>query len=107
MKNIGQLMKQAQEFQTKMTELQSQLESMEVDGQSGGGLVTAKVDGKGNLKSVSIDPTLLTPDEKEVLEDLIVAAQNDGKRKADDIAQEEMQKLTGGLPLPPGMKLPF
>ena len=107
MKNIGQIMKQAQQMQTKMAELQEQLAGLEVSGSSGGGMVQVTMSGKGELRGVKIDPTLANPDDVEVLEDLIMAAANDAKSKVEVRVQEEMQKLTGGLDLPPGMQLPF
>ena len=107
MKNIGQIMKQAQEMQTKMAELQEQLAGLEVSGSAGGGMVQVTMSGKGELRGVKIDPTLANPDDVEVLEDLIMAAANDAKAKVEVRVQEEMQKLTGGLQLPPGMQLPF
>ena len=107
MKNIGQIMKQAQQMQTKMAELQEQLAELEVSGSSGGGMVQVTMSGKGELRGVKIDPTLANPDDIEVLEDLIMAAANDAKAKVEARVQEEMQKVTGGLNLPPGMKLPF
>ncbi|MEO1194162.1 MAG: YbaB/EbfC family nucleoid-associated protein [Pseudomonadota bacterium] len=107
MKNIGQLMKQAQEMQSKMAELQERLESHEASGSSGGGMVQVTVNGKQMIKAVKIDPALVDPEEVEVLEDLIVAAANDAKTKMEAEVQKEMQGLTGGLSLPPGMKLPF
>ena len=107
MKNIGQIMKQAQQMQTKMAELQEQLAELEVAGSSGGGMVQVTMSGKGELRGVKIDPTLANPDDIEVLEDLIMAAANDAKAKVEVRVQEEMQKLTGGLQLPPGMQLPF
>lgn len=107
MKNIGQLMKQAQQMQSKMAEMQAKLAEAEMSGASGGGMVNVTVNGKGDLKKVSIDPSLLTADDKEVVEDLIVAAFNDAKAKVDAFMQGEMAKVTGGLQLPPGMKLPF
>lgn len=107
MKNIGNMLKQAQEMQTKMAEVQERLAAMEVEGTAGAGLVTVTISGKGEFKKVKIDPSLIDPDEAEVLEDLIVAAAGDAKAKVDETMQEEMSKLTGGLPLPPGMKLPF
>ena len=107
MKNIGQLMKQAQEMQAKMAEMQAQLETLELTGTSGGGMVQLTLNGKGDLKKIKIDKTLLAPEEGEVLEDLIVAAFNDARGKVSAHAEEEMQKLTGGLQLPGGMKLPF
>ncbi len=107
MKNIGQIMKQAQQMQTKMAELQEQLAELEISGSSGGGMVQVTMSGKGELRGVKIDPTLANPDDVEVLEDLIMAAANDAKAKVEVRVQEEMQKLTGGLQLPPGMQLPF
>lgn len=107
MKNLGNLMKQAQQMQAKMAEMQAKMASVEVGGASGGGLVQTVVNGKGELRKIKIDPSLVNADEVEVLEDLIVAAFNDAKGKAEALMQEEMQKLTGGLNLPAGMKLPF
>jgi DNA-binding YbaB/EbfC family protein len=99
------LMKQAAQLQSKMQALQAELEQIEVEGMAGGGLVTLRLSGKGDLKGVSIDPSLLKPDEKEILEDLLVAAHADARRKAEATVQDRMKDLTGGLPLPPGMKL--
>lgn len=107
MKNLSQMLKQAQEMQSKMAEMQAALADLEIVGQSGGGLVAVTVNGKGDLKRVKIDPKLADPGEIAVLEDLIVAAARDAKSKADIRVQEEMAKLTGGLQLPPGFKLPF
>lgn len=112
MKNIGDLLKgdflkQAQELQAKMTEVQERIAAMEAEGQSGGGLVRVVLNGKGEMRRLTVDPSLLVPDEQEVLEDLIVAAHADAKTKAEAAAAEEMSKLSGVLPLPPGMKLPF
>jgi len=107
MKNIGQLMKQAQEMQTKMAEMQAQLEALEMTGAAGGGMVLLSLNGKGDLKKIKIDKSLLMAEEGEVLEDLIVAAFNDARGKVSAHAEQEMQKLTGGLQLPGGMKLPF
>ena len=107
MKNLGQMMKQAQQVQAKMAELQARLGEMEVAGQSGGGMVQATLTGKGELRRIKIDPSLAKSDEVEVLEDLVVAAVNDARQRADAMVAEEMSKLTGGLQLPPGMKLPF
>jgi DNA-binding YbaB/EbfC family protein len=107
MKNLGQMMKQAQQMQAKMAELQARLGEMEVGGQSGGGMVQATLSGKGELRRIKIDPSLAKADEVEVLEDLVVAAVNDARQRADAMVAEEMSKLTGGLQLPPGMKLPF
>jgi hypothetical protein len=107
MKNIGNMLKQAQEMQTKMAEVQERLAAMEVDGTAGAGLVAVTMSGKHDIKKVKLDPSLIDPGEAEVLEDLIVAAANDAKAKVDEAMQEEMTKLTGGMQLPPGMKLPF
>ena len=107
MKNLGQLMKQAQAMQTKMAEMQAQLEAVEMTGMAGGGMVTVTVNGKGEMRRIKIEPRLLEPKEAEILEDLIVAAFNDARHKVNAHAESEMQKLTGGLALPPGLKLPF
>jgi nucleoid-associated protein EbfC len=107
MKNLGQLMKQAQAMQEKMAEMQAALEIVEMTGLAGGGLVELTLNGKSDVKKVKIDKSLLDPAEVEVLEDLIVAAFADARRKVAAHAEEEMQKLTGGLQLPGGMKLPF
>lgn len=105
MPDFSGLMKQAAELQSKMQELQKELEESTVEGTAGGGLVAVTLTAKGELKGVSIDDSLIKPDEKEILEDLIVAAHSDARRKAETLLQEKMQSLTGGLPLPPGMKL--
>ncbi|MFZ1110509.1 MAG: YbaB/EbfC family nucleoid-associated protein [Rhodomicrobium sp.] len=105
MKNIFGMMKQAQELQSKMAELQTELETMEVEGASGGGLVKVTLTGKGSMAKISIDPSLVKPEEAEILEDLIVAAHNDAKQKAEKAMAEKMQAITSGLPLPPGLKL--
>ncbi|HEY3911807.1 MAG TPA: YbaB/EbfC family nucleoid-associated protein [Stellaceae bacterium] len=107
MKNIGQLMKQAQAMQEKMAEMQAQLEAVEMTGVAGAGMVELTLNGKSDMKSIKIDKSLLDPAEGEVLEDLIIAAFADARRKVSAHTEEEMQKLTGGLPLPGGMKLPF
>ncbi|HZS64205.1 MAG TPA: YbaB/EbfC family nucleoid-associated protein [Xanthobacteraceae bacterium] len=99
------LMKQAAQLQSKMQEMQAELDRLEVEGTAGGGLVTVTMTAKGELKSVKLDDSLLKPSEKEILEDLIVAAHADARRKAEAVMQEKMQALTGGLPLPPGLKL--
>ena len=99
------LMKQAAQMQTKMQELQAELDHIEVEGTAGGGMVTVKLSAKGEMKGTRIDPSLLKPEEKEILEDLLVAAHAEARRKAEAVLQEKMQALTGGLPLPPGMKL--
>ena len=107
MVNFGNMMKQAQQLQKKMAEAQQKLNDIEVEGESGGGLVKVVATAKGSFKRISIDDSLVKLDEKEILEDLITAAINDAKEKGEAAAQEEMKNLTGGLPLPPGMKLPF
>lgn len=107
MVNFNQFLKQAQSMQGKMQEMQEKLEASEFEGKSGGGMVVLKVTGKGDLKSISIDQSIIDPEEKEMLEDLIVAAYNDGKSKADAASQESMSGALGGLSLPPGFKLPF
>jgi DNA-binding YbaB/EbfC family protein len=99
------LMKQAAELKSKMEALQTELEGAEVEGSSGGGLVVVKLSGKGEMKGVKIDPSLIKPSEQEIIEDLIVAAHADARRKAEALLQEKMKSVTGGLPLPPGMKL--
>lgn len=99
------LMKQAAQLQGKMQALQSELETLEVEGAAGGGLVGVTMTAKGDLKGLRIDPSLLKPEDKEILEDLVIAAHADARRKAEALMQEKMQGLTGGLPLPPGLKL--
>jgi DNA-binding YbaB/EbfC family protein len=99
------LMKQATELKSKMEAMQAELDQLEIDGAAGGGLVTIKLSGKGDVRSVNIDQTLLKPDQKEIIEDLVVAAYADARRKLESTLQEKMQALTGGLPLPPGLKL--
>jgi DNA-binding YbaB/EbfC family protein len=107
MKNFGQMMKQAQEMQAKMAEMQARLEQVEMSGAAGGGLVQVTLTGKGEVRKIKIDKTLADPNEVEVLEDLVLAAFNDAKQRVEAHVAEEMSKLTGGLKLPPGMKLPF
>lgn len=101
--DVGKMMKQAQEMQEKMAEMQARLETIEITGEAGAGLVTATCSAKGALKAVHIDPSLLKPEEAAVAQDLIVAAVADAQSKAQDRAQKEMQELTAGLALPPGM----
>ncbi|MEM8571919.1 MAG: YbaB/EbfC family nucleoid-associated protein [Pseudomonadota bacterium] len=105
--DMAKIMKQAQEMQTKMADAQSRLDEIEVVGEAGAGLVQVTSTAKGAVKRLSIDPSLFTPDEREVVEDLIVAAIQDAQSRAAEAAQQEMGKLTEGLELPPGMKLPF
>ena len=105
MKDVMGMMKKVGEMQARLKQVQEELERMEVEGQSGGGLVKVTLDGKGTVKKVQIDPSLAKADEVEILEDLIVAAAADAKSKADANMQAKMADVTGGLPLPPGMKL--
>ena len=107
MKNLAGLMKQASQMQSKMQEMQARLEAMEIEGVAGAGMVAVTLSGKSDLKRVRIDPKLADPNEMEMLEDLIAAAHADAKQKIEAAAAEEMQKVTGGMQLPDGMKLPF
>ena len=107
MKNLSGLMKQAQQMQEKMQEMQSRLESLEIEGIAGAGLVTVTLSGKGDLRRIKIDPKVIDPADPEILEDLIVAAPTNARQTLEAAAAAEMQKDTGGLQLPPGMKLPF
>ncbi len=97
------MMKQAKELQSKMAEMQAEIEQLTRDGTAGAGLVSVTVNGKGEMRSVSVDPSLMKPDEKEILEDLIVAAHADAKAKMEEALQDKMKDMTGGMPLPPGM----
>jgi DNA-binding YbaB/EbfC family protein len=99
------LMKQAAELKSKMEAIQAELDHIEVEGTAGGGMVTMKMTAKGEVKSVNLDPSLMKPEDKEITEDLIIAAHADARRKAETMLQEKMKSLTGGLPLPPGLKL--
>jgi DNA-binding YbaB/EbfC family protein len=107
MKNLSQMLKQAEQMQERMAEVQEQLGRVEITGVAGGGMVEVTLSGKGEMRGVRIERALVDPEEKEVLEDLIVAAHNDAKSKVEAHMAEEMSKLTGGLNLPPGLKLPF
>jgi DNA-binding YbaB/EbfC family protein len=107
MKDIMGLMKQAQAMQQRMQDAQAELELVEVEGQSGGGMVRVTLTAKGAMRGVSIDPSLLAPEEKEIVEDLVMAAHEDARKKAELAMEEKMKAITAGLPLPPGMKLPF
>ena len=107
MKNLGNLMKQAQQMQAKMGEMQAKMAEMEVTGAAAGGMLQVTLNGKLEVKKVKIDKSLVDPDDVEVLEDLILAAFNDAKGKVEAGMQEEMARLTGGLNLPAGFKLPF
>jgi len=105
MKNFAQMMKQAQELQGRMADMQAEMERTRIEGRSGGGMVVVTLSGKGDMAGVTIDPSLLKPEEAEILEDLLVAAHNDAKVKVEEAMKEKMKGLTGGLPLPPGLKL--
>lgn len=107
MKNFGDMMKQAAGLQQKMQEMQEKIAAMESEGQAGGGLVKVMLNGKGYASKVEIDPALFKEDDKEVLEDLLTAAINDAKSKLEEQSQAQLAQMTEGLPLPPGMKLPF
>jgi DNA-binding YbaB/EbfC family protein len=107
MKDLMGMMKKAQELQGKMQEFQANLHTLTVEGRSGGGLVTVTLNGKGDLKGIKIDPSLFRDDSVEILEDLLIAAHKDAKDKAEAEVQSKMSEMTAGLPLPPGMKLPF
>jgi DNA-binding YbaB/EbfC family protein len=107
MKDLMGMMKKAQELQGKMQEFQSNLGNLMIEGRAGGGLVTVTMSGKGELKGIKIDPSLFRDDEVEVLEDLLIAAHKDAKDKVEAEVQSKMGEMTAGLPLPPGMKLPF
>jgi DNA-binding YbaB/EbfC family protein len=105
MKDVMGMMKQVGQMQARVQQMQEELAALEIDGQSGGGLVKVTLSGKGDVKKVRIDPSLAKPEEVEILEDLIVAASADAKAKLDAKLQAKMQEMTGGLPLPPGLKL--
>ena len=107
MKNLGQMMKQAQQMQAKMQEMQDKLVGIELTGSAGAGMVTVTLNGKGAMRGVKVDPSLAKADEVEILEDLIAAAHNDARVRLDQKVQEETAALMGGLQLPPGFKLPF
>ena len=107
MKNLGDMMKQVQAMQSRMADMQAKLEQATVTGQSGGGLVKVTLSGKGAMTGISIDASLFKPEDREIVEDLIVAAHTDAKNKVETMMAEEMKSVTGGLPLPPGLKLPF
>lgn len=105
--NLGAMMKQAQQMQAKMEEAQRKLDDIAVEGAAGGGMVKVVSSAKGDVKSVTIDPSIVDPADVEMIEDLVLAALNDAKSKAEAAMAEEMKSVTGGLQLPPGMKLPF
>tara|TARA_B100001964_G_scaffold202044_1_gene230161 strand:+ start:290 stop:616 length:327 start_codon:yes stop_codon:yes gene_type:complete len=105
--NFNDMMKKAQEMQKKMQEMQDSLSNLEVEGTSGGGMVKVIMNCKNEVKKIDVDPSIIKQDDKTMMEDLIVAALNDAKSKAEEKSKDEMKKLTGGLGLPPGMKMPF
>ncbi len=107
MKQLGEMMKQAQQMQQKMGELQDAMAAIEVEGVSGAGMVKVIQNGKGEVKAVKLDPSVVDPSDVEMLEDLLAAAMNDAKNKSQALTEAETQKLMGGLKLPPGFKLPF
>ena len=107
MKNLGEMMKQVQQMQTRMQDMQAKLAAMTVEGRSGGGLVTVTLNGKGALTATRIDESLLKPSEKEIIEDLFIAAHADAKGKLEQLVADQMKEITGGIPLPPGMQFPF
>ena len=107
MKNLAGLMKQAQQMQSKMEEMQESLQRLEVSGEAGAGLVRVTLNGKGDMRGLHIDPKVVDPADTEMLQDLIMAAHRAAKEKVEATAAAEMKKVTGGLQLPPGMKLPF
>ena len=107
MDNFGEIMKKAKVMQEKMQEMQDSLSSLEVVGSSGGGMVKITMNCKNEVKKINIDPSIIKESEKDVMEDLLIAALNDAKDKAQTKSEEELKKLTGGLGLPPGMKMPF
>jgi hypothetical protein len=107
MKDLMGMMGKVKELQSKMEDMQSELEELEAEGMSAGGMVTVTLTGKGQMKGLTIDPSLLKKGEEEILEDLIIAAHNAAKARAEDMAREKTSELTAGLPIPPGMKLPF
>ena len=107
MPNLDEIMKMAQDVQAEMQKAQENLDKIEVEGAAGGGLVKVRATAKGRIIAVDIDDSLLKPSEKSMLEDLVAAAINDARAKADAAAAPELQKMTSGIPLPPGFKLPF
>lgn len=107
MKNLNEMLKKAQEMQAKMGDMQAELDHLEIEGTAGAGMVKVVLTGKGDMKSVTLDPGIFSAEDREVVEDLIVAAHNQAKAKVADAAAEKMKGLTGGLDLPPGFKMPF
>lgn len=104
-KDLGGLMKQAQQLQSKMSDMQAELERLDIEGISGGGLVKVRINGKGAMIGVDIDPSLLKPDEAEIVEDLVMAAHAEARHKMEQATADKMKEVTGGLPLPPGFNL--
>jgi len=107
MKNLSQMMKQVQELQERMQAVQAKLETLSIEGRAGGGLVQVTLNGKGAMTALALDESLLKAGEKEILEDLIIAAHADARAKMEALVAEQMKELTGGLPMPPGFQLPF
>lgn len=107
MHDIMGMMKKAQEMQAKMQEIQEEIANLEITGSSGAGLVSITLNGQGNIKAIKIDPSLIKPEESEILEDLIMAAHNEAKAKIETAVAQKTQEMTAGLPIPPGFKLPF
>ncbi|QBK29729.1 MAG: YbaB/EbfC family nucleoid-associated protein [Roseitalea porphyridii] len=107
MRDIMGLMSKAKEMQEKMQAMQAEIETMTADGTAGGGMVTVTLNGKGQMQAIKIDPSVFSEDDVEILEDLVIAAHGDAKTKIEQLVQEKTQEVTAGLPLPPGMKLPF
>ncbi|MEN0000640.1 MAG: YbaB/EbfC family nucleoid-associated protein [Pseudomonadota bacterium] len=107
MKDLMGLMSKAKEMQQKMADMQAEMETMTADGTAGGGMVTVTLTGKGAMQGLKIDPSVFQEDDVEILEDLIIAAHSDAKSKIETLVQEKTAEMTAGLPLPPGMKLPF
>lgn len=107
MRDIMGLMSKAKEMQEKMQAMQAEIETMTADGTAGGGMVTVTLNGKGVMQAIKIDPSVFSEDDVEILEDLVIAAHGDAKTKIDQLVQDKTQEVTAGLPLPPGMKLPF
>ena len=107
MKNLGEMLKQVQDMQARLADMRASLSDLRIEGKSGAGMVVVSLDGNGRMRGLTIDPTLASEDEVEVLEDLIVAAHNDARAKLEAAVAERMKEVTGGLPLPPGIGLPF
>jgi len=105
MKDLMGMMKQVKDMQSRMQQMQAELQEMEIEGRSGGGLVKITLNGKAEMKRIAIDPSLLKPDEVEILEDLILAANQDAKSKVEAVMKDKMSEVTGGLPIPPGLNL--